>query len=657
MSRIYQHLTQHVIAQFFCLGLITLQLVFSPARAAPDDDFLAARDAFNARNSARLEQLSPKLQGHLLAPFVQYWQLSLNIENATPEQIMGFIARNDDVYISDRLRQEWLKALGRQKRWDLFQAYYPKLVGEDNEITCYQWQARLENLPADTSPLTEAKQLWFSATDLAASCNVIFERLVTEKQLSVDDVFVRLRMALEAGNISVARYITQYLPGPHQASLKALESVAENPARFLAQNKPDVAQRGARELALFAVHRIARTDPENAISHWEPIKARFSTEDQAYVSGQIAYQLARRHAPSALTWYSLAKGAQLSNLQLAWQARAAMRAQNWPSLQAAIDAMTEAEQRLTEWRYWKARGLKATGKPVAANEILVQLARETNFYAQLATEELGPLIGPVKATYKPTETEVSAMAALPTFQRSIALYRLNLRLDGTREWVWGIRNFDDKQLLAAAELARRNDLIDRSINTADRTQQLHDFALRYPSPHFDLMQTFTKPLNLDEAWVYGLVRQESRFISNARSTVGASGMMQLMPATARWVAKKIGMTGFSAGVVNQLETNFALGTYYLKHVQDTLSGSAVLATAAYNAGPGRARRWQDANTMDAAAYIESIPFNETRDYVKKVMSNSTYYAARFGDSASSLKKRLGVIPGKRSKEVDLSDEP
>ncbi len=657
MSRISQHTTRHLIAQFFCLGLIALQLVFSPALAAPDDDFLAAREAFNARNNARLDQLAPKLQGHLLAPFVQYWQLSLNIDSAAPEEILGFMARNSDVYISDRLRQDWLKALGRQKRWDLFQAYYPKLVNEDNEITCYQWQARLDSLPADRSPLTEAKQLWFTATDLPASCNAIFERLVDEKLLSVDEVIVRLRMALEAGNIGVARYITVYLPAPYQADLKALESVAENPARFLDKNKPDVSQRGARELALFAVHRIARTDPDNAISHWEPIKTRFSAEDQAYVSGQIAYQLARRHAPNALTWYTLAKGAQLSNLQLAWQARAAMRAQNWPNLQAAIDAMTDTEQRQIEWRYWKARALKATGKPVAAGEIFVQLSRETNFYAQLATEELGSVIGPVKVTYKPTEAEVSAAAANPTFQRSIALYRLNLRLDGTREWIWGIRNFDDKQLLAAAELARRSDLIDRSINTADRTQQLHDFALRYPSPHLDIMQTYTKPLNLDEAWVYGLVRQESRFITTAKSSVGASGMMQLMPATARWVAKKIGMKGFSTGVVHQLETNFALGTYYLKHVQDTLNGNAVLATAAYNAGPGRARRWQDTNDMDAVAYIESIPFTETRDYVKKVMSNSTYYAARFGDAASSLKKRLGVIPGKRSKEVDLSNEP
>ena len=636
---------------------IALQLLFATALAAPDDDFLAARDAFNARNNSRLNQLAPKLQSHELAPFVHYWQLTLNIDSAAPDEIQAFLTRHNDSYISDRLRIDWLKALGRQKRWDLFQAQYPQLVNEDTEITCYQFQARLETLPADLSPFGEIKRLWFSGSDLPASCTPLFERLTDEKLLSVDDVFARLRLALEAGNVSVARAATQYLPGKYLGALKSLESVAENPARYLDKNNADLGTRGGREMLLFAVHRIARTDPDNAISHWTPIKARFSVEEQAYAAGQIALYLARRHDPNALTWYGQAKEAVLNDLQLGWKARAAMRAQDWPNLLAAVDAMTEAEQRRSEWRYWKARALKATNSPLAINEIFLQLSRETHFYAQLANEELGAVLGPVPSTYKPTEAEANSVAAIPAIQRALTLFRLNLRIEGIREWHWVNRGLDDKQLLAAAELARRNDLIDRSISSADRTQQLHDFGLRYPAPHRDTMQTFTKPLNLDDAWVYGLIRQESRFINAAKSTAGASGLMQLMPATAKWVASKIGMKGFHAGVVNQLETNFALGTFYLKHVQDSLSGSNVLATAAYNAGPGRARRWQDAKPMDAAAYIESIPFNETRDYVKKVMSNSAYYAARFGDSLTSLKKRIGTVPGKRGKPEDFNNEP
>jgi len=644
-------------ARILSIGLLALQLVFAPAQAAPDDDFLAARDAYNARNGARLDAFAGKLQGHVLAPFVQYWQLALNIDKAAPDEVQAFLQRNGDSHISDRLRIEWLKSLGRQKRWDLFQAQYPQLVNEDSDITCYQLQARLESVPSDLSPLGEAKRLWFNGKDLPTSCTLLFERLTDEQLLSVDDVFARMRLALEAGNVSVARYSAQYLPSKYQADLKLLEAVAENPARYLEKKQFDLNSRGGRELALFAAHRIARTDPDAAISHWSPIKARFTEEEQAYVAGQIALHLARRHAPNALTWYGYAQGAPLNDLQLGWKARAAMRAQDWASLQAAIEAMSEVEQRRPEWRYWKARALKAGGKPLAANDIYLQMSRETNFYAQLASEELGPVIGPVPTTYKPTESELNAVADMPAIQRALALFRLNMRSEGIREWHWANRKLDDKQLLAAAELARRNDLLDRAISSADRTQQLHDFSLRYPSPHRETLQTYTKPLNLDDAWVYGLVRQESRFVTGAKSSVGASGMMQLMPATAKWVAKRIGMKGFNSGVVNQLETNFALGTYYLKHVQDILSGNAVLATAAYNAGPGRARKWQDANPMEAAAYIESIPFTETRDYVKKVMSNSAYYAARFGDSLTSLKKRIGIVPGKRNKAEDFSGEP
>lgn len=657
MSRISQGRTSPFPVRIFSIGLLALQLVFASAQAAPDDDFLAARDAYNARNGARLDQFAGKLQGHVLTPLVQYWQLALHIDSAAPDDVQAFLARNGDSYVSDRLRIEWLKSLGRQKRWDLFQAQYPQLVNEDSDITCHQLQARLESVPSDLSPLGEAKRLWFNGSDLPTSCKHLFERLTDEQLLSVDDVFARMRLALEAGNVSVARYSAQYLPSKYQAGLKPLEAVADNPARFLEKNHLDLASRGGRELALFAAHRIARTDPDAAISHWSPVKARFSEEEQAYVAGQIALQLARRHAPNALTWYGHAQGAPLNDLQLGWKARAAMRAQDWSSLQSAIEAMSEVEQRRSEWRYWRARALKAGGKPVAATDIFLQMSRETNFYAQLASEELGPVIGPATTTYKPTEPEINAVAALPAIQRALALFRLNMRSEGIREWHWANRNLDDKQLLAAAELARRNDLLDRAISSADRTQQVHDFSLRYPSPHRETLQTYTKPLNLDDAWVYGLVRQESRFVSGAKSSVGASGMMQLMPATARWVANKIGMKGFHAGVVNQLETNFALGTYYLKHVQDILSGNAVLATAAYNAGPGRARKWQDANPMEAAAYIESIPFTETRDYVKKVMSNSAYYAARFGDSLTSLKKRIGIVPGKRDKAEDFSGEP
>jgi len=202
---------------------------------------------------------------------------------------------------------------------------------------------------------------------------------------------------------------------------------------------------------------------------------------------------------------------------------------------------------------------------------------------------------------------------------------------------------DDKQLLAAAEFARQNEMFDRAINTADKTLALHDFNVRYLAPHRAALGDNARAQQLEEAWVLGLVRQESRFAQTVKSSAGAAGLMQLMPATAKWVAHRMGMQDYSWARVTDTQVNAALGTYYLRHVLDDLDGNPVLAAAAYNAGPGRARKWRDTRELEGAIYAETIPFNETRDYVKKVMNNTMYYAAILGGQARSLKTRLGTI--------------
>ncbi|HEX6734087.1 MAG TPA: lytic transglycosylase domain-containing protein, partial [Azonexus sp.] len=163
--------------------------------------------------------------------------------------------------------------------------------------------------------------------------------------------------------------------------------------------------------------------------------------------------------------------------------------------------------------------------------------------------------------------------------------------------------------------------------------------------------------SLDDAWVYGLMRQESRFITTAKSTVGASGLMQLMPATAKWVAKKIGLRDFHQSRVNDTETNVLLGTSYMRLVMENLDNHPVLASAAYNAGPGRAKRWRAERPLEGAIYAETIPFSETRDYVKKVMSNSVYYSALFTGKPDSLKARLGTVGPANAQPMKDADLP
>ncbi len=277
------------------------------------------------------------------------------------------------------------------------------------------------------------------------------------------------------------------------------------------------------------------------------------------------------------------------------------------------------------------------------------IADQFHFYGQLATEELGQKISIPQTAAPVTAAELAPMNANPGLRRALKFFEMDLRFEGVREWNWELRHMKSaRELLAAAEFARQNKVLDRMVNTSDRTRSEHDFDQRFPTPFRDVMVKATQSLGMDMAWVYGLIRQESRFVMHARSHVGASGLMQIMPATARYVAKKIGMTDFDHGQVNHIDTNIVLGTNYLNMVLNDLDGSQALATAAYNAGPGRPRAWRSTlpGVVEGAIFAETIPFSETRGYVKNVLSNATYYAALFEGKPQSLKARLGTVSPK-----------
>jgi soluble lytic murein transglycosylase len=272
----------------------------------------------------------------------------------------------------------------------------------------------------------------------------------------------------------------------------------------------------------------------------------------------------------------------------------------------------------------------------------------------LAQDELSDSMSTPLNTYKVTEPEVSEIANTPAFQRAEALLRMDFRWEAKTEWAQATKGFDDKQLLAAAEYAARKNWYDLAIITADKTTEMHDYTLRYPAPYRNLMKPAAKDQAIDEAWVYGITRQESRFVYSAKSNVGACGLMQLMPATARWCAKRTGMD-YNSNMIHELDTNITLGTYYLRYTLDIFNGQEVMATAAYNAGPNRAKKWQAATPLEGAIYAETIPFSETRSYVQKVMANAHLYAYQLGLKSISLKQRLGVIPGNLG--VPVVDNP
>ncbi|MCX7194150.1 MAG: transglycosylase SLT domain-containing protein [Proteobacteria bacterium] len=633
--------------------LLLLSLITTNACANQDDDFLAARDAFRSGDSAKLAILAQRLHNSPLEVYTAYYQLRLKLETTDIAEIKTFLARPEDTPLIDRMRAEWLRTLAKKQQWDLFDSEYPRLITIDAELNCDALQSRMRS--QEQSALHEAHDLWFSAKDMPDSCTVLFEAAITAGVISQQDIWQRLHQALEAGNMSLAKSLAGRLAGSRAVSAASLDRAMDNPGRYL--EKPPLDNHGQHVVALFALQRLARLSPDLAAERWATLEKHFSESEQHYFLGWLAYEAARKHDVRALQWFKLAAKTSLNEQQSAWRVRAALRVQDWPDVISAINTMPEAQRNEAVWRYWHARALQALGRRAEATTLFVPLSAETNFYGQLAGEELAdtPILSAAPPSYQPVRQDISAIAKLPGVQRTIALYRMDLRTDALREWAWVTRNFNDHELIAAAEIARRNEMYDRAINTAEKTVLVHDFSLRYLAPYRSAMHEHIRENNLEEAWVYGLMRQESRFVTSAKSGVGASGLMQVMPTTARWIAKKLGLKDYRESLLHQLDTNLTLGTYYMKNMLSSLDDSPVLASAAYNAGPGRARRWRADTPLEGAIYTETIPFDETRDYVKKVMSNTVYYAREFGAPPRSLKTRVGIIAGKTS-DTALPDD-
>ncbi|SDY31897.1 soluble lytic murein transglycosylase [Nitrosomonas sp. Nm58] len=634
----------------FLIGLFLICYMKSLA-AGQGEDFLAMREAFRVGDAARVAFYAKHLQNHVLAPYAEYYQLRLYLETIDIGTIREFLARRQESLVADKLRGDWLRILGRKQQWALFAEEYPKLSNKDEGLICYSLQQRLA--AGDRETPNEARLLWFTERDMADSCTPVFNILVTTGRISTEDIWSRIRLALEAGNASVALHVSRYLPANQALNAQKLKEAAKDPQRYLEKYQNDFRSRHDREIAMFALSQLLRSGINQAYARWYKIRKQFSEYDQSYFMSSLAYRAALKQDSRALGWFLEAANSKqvypLTEAKLTWKARIALREGKWDLVLQCIDSMSAAMQQADVWRYWKARALKTKGELAAANEILAPLSHEHSYYGQMAKEELGVMLSVPAANYQSSLDEIRTMQQVPGIQRALTLYQLNLRVEANREWVWTMRKFSDAQLLAAAEVAYRHGLYDRAINTAIQTVSQHNFNLRYLAPYRDQMREVLRYHELDEAFVYGLIRQESRFIADIKSSAGAMGLMQLMPATAKWVAEKLGMQNFHNHLVTDINTNLRLGVYYLKHVLTLFDNQPLLAAAAYNAGPGRAKQWRDdIRPLEGAIYAETIPFNETRDYVKVVLNNSIYYANNFGHPHKlTLTQRLGTVSPKQ----------
>jgi soluble lytic murein transglycosylase len=649
-----------------CLGVLCTLPLKAQAQthdAQLDDTFIDLAQAYKKADSRRVAALLPKIKGHPLEPWAAYWDLNLRLTQASPDEIRSFFAAYPNSYQADRLRNDWLLQLGAQRDWPQFEREYPLFrMNDDRNVRCYAlWAQYLRDQRAVSD---EFMRLWTAQHENEEGCAFVAENLFKTKQLKPTDVWRKARLATEANKprsahnsvVLFAPKLSDRVKLLFKQTARAMGLPSAHPSEF------------DKELAVLSLLRLADKDPQAAAArlsdHW---LTRLTPEELTWTWGAIGKSAARRLSDQALDYFSLAPLASINDEHSVWRVRAALRAGKWRQVLQGTQALSDDLRREPTWVYWRARALLATDASDAAkaeaNKLFSSIASARGFYEQLALEELGSRITTPSKPSALTADEVRTAQTNPSLIRALYALQLGLRAEGVREWNFATNlakpgGMNDRELLAAATLACEHQVWDRCINTSERTRSQWDWSSRYPTPLRELIDKSAKDQGLEPAYVFGLIRQESRFISDAKSVVGAAGFMQVMPKTAQWTAKKMGLAGYTRDKLYDPSVNIAIGTAYLKLVLDDMQGSLPMAAAAYNAGPGRPRQWRQGPVLEAAIWAENIPFGETRDYVKKVLSNTTNYAALLTGQPQSLKERLGKVgPKDASAPVDNTELP
>ncbi|MDO5638394.1 MAG: transglycosylase SLT domain-containing protein [Neisseria sp.] len=535
-----------------------------------------------------------------------------------------FLSQSGDSAMAESVRNEWLKSLGKRGQWAQFDQQYRLLDkdGRAQEVQCYA-----NYRSGDYGRL--ANELVQSISRLPQGCNSYLQAAASAGRLNQNDAWRRVRGLISNNQITDARNLAAALGSPF-----------------------DAGGQGAQEYSLINVIGNNAKRTAAAAATLESLSGSLTPAQSGFAWGVLGhYQAQNQNMGTALGYYNRADRKQLSDEQFEWYARAALRLQRWSELENIIGDMPKNLRDSGTWQYWLARSYAAQGNQARARGIYEKVADSgRNFYAVMATEELGRRINTRNNVGAASKRDVDTLARDGGIDRALTLFRAsqnsgdwNMRRQSQAEWRYATRGADEDTLLAAAQLAFDNQFYEMAINSAERTDNKLNYNLRYISPFRNITERYAAQAGVDPAWVYGLIRQESRFMIGARSSVGATGLMQVMPATANEIAAKIGM---SPSELHSMDGNIRMGTWYLGDAKRRLSNDEVMATAGYNAGPSRARRWQAATPLEGAIYAETIPFNETRDYVKKVMTNATYYASLFNEPQTSLKQRMGTVPGR-----------
>ncbi|SEM13377.1 soluble lytic murein transglycosylase [Acinetobacter sp. DSM 11652] len=634
----------------YLMGLITLGCL--PIAHAAEEQFNEAIKFANSGNTAQLEYYRSAMQNDALGYYPEYWMLNNNLGFQPATNIISFAQRYPQSAMAEKLAADYVEEKVKQADFKTAQPVLPYVTNPDQAESCAVAQVRAKN--GDTLVYAEYKDVWLTTESQPESCNGLGRLMLSSPLLTTTDRQQRLYAQLRAGQSGPAIATAQTLG--LNLSLAQLNQIQADPLNYLWSATKGTTVDYA--YLVFALGRAADADLNTALQNLPRVVQGVPADVQKYMYRTVAYiggttVMKNNFNPEVLKNFDYSYGVPFTPEEAEIYARQAIRFGEWESVLRAIDSMSVTQKQEDRWQYWMARAYenrKDQASKQAAKSIYQRLAAAGDDYHNLlAKDHLGIRYNEAHDRAQPSAQDIQRLDQDIHFRRAFALRNINASATYTnREWNWAVRQAylkqDDGLLLAAAKRATEMGWYDRAIYAAERTLKRHNYAYRYATPHQNLVVTHSKNAGIDPSWAYGLMRQESRFVTTARSHVGAGGLMQIMPATAKDVARKMGET-YNPAALSDPNTNIRYGTYYLSMIQGMLSNSPVLATAGYNAGLTRARRWQpEFKSIAADQYTESIPLHETRDYVKKVMTNAAHYGVLLGQGPQAIESRMPPIP-------------
>ncbi|NNF41061.1 MAG: transglycosylase SLT domain-containing protein [Woeseiaceae bacterium] len=642
------------------VSLALVSLVLSSSLALADDAIIDEqqlsgwRDTFRAvlpdverGNWSPVEKHGALLENYVLWPDLRATWYKAKVSTASHADIEAYLDRYGILKPARELRYRYALHLAGENHLDdylaIYQQFYQGL--EIAQLDCLALQAELQAGRQDRV-VSRARELWMVGQSQADECDPVFAHLRARQALTTEDYAARFQLAVDNRRFTLARYLSRPLDPTYREQANTWLAAQDNPRDFVSAADGGRDSARYRQQLAFAINRIAYTDPLAALHHWRQLRQvfAFSPEVDAGVSRHIALWSARLHQPEAPALLA-SLAADAANLETGrWLIRAVLLQHDWPEVVRSIDALPPGESRKSEWQYWKAVALEEMGASEEAAAIFESVSGDRGYHGFLAADALDKpyTMGTESVDDDPAIRE--QLQRNPELVRARELFFVGLEGRGRSEWDAVVSSLTQQEQLQAALLAHDWGWHSRAIATVAAAGEFDVLDIRYPLPWRQQFSEHSRTAGITDSWAYGVARSESLFMRDIRSSAGAIGIMQLMPATGRSAAREIKLPYAGLATLTDSTSNIRLGTYYLGKMYDRFDDNRVLATAAYNAGPHRVEGWlPESGALDARIWIENIPFNETRNYVRRVLTDEAIFYWRLTGRLRRISAELPQI--------------